>query len=137
MTHPLSNPSSARTPHRALRAFRRNRGFTLVELLAALAVAAILFAVAVRAAAYAKRAARDARARADIETLRSVLDEQLLASGAYPLSLTNLAAQGASELELDAAGRPLDPWGRPYVYTRTGPKAFLLYSLDPPRLDED
>lgn len=92
-------------------------GFTLVELLIALAIAAVLAAIALPAySSYVERA-RVNQAIADIRMLNVMLrkyedDHRDVPGG--------LAAIGA-------AGR-LDPWGRPYVYLKLEGKSTMALS---------
>lgn len=81
------------------------RGFTLLELLLATALLALLGALAVPAyRGYVDRV-NESRAVADIGGLQISLYRWELSTGALPLTL---AAAGLDGLR--------DPWGRPYVY---------------------
>lgn len=83
----------------------RPAGFTLVELLLAVAIMAVLAALAVPLyQGYIERA-RVATAITDIRTIAFKLRAFHQDEGSYP---TNLTAIGA--------GAQLDPWGRPYEY---------------------
>lgn len=85
----------------------RSRGFTLLELLIALAVMGLLAAIAVPLyGAIANRAAV-AQATADIGMLDMRLERYFSNNFDYPDSLDELAGP-----EL------VDPWGRPYQYLK-------------------
>jgi general secretion pathway protein G len=81
-----------------------NRGFTLIEILIALAVVAVLLFVAAPSySGYVERT-RVNQAITDIVAIAAQVKTYELDNRAYP---DNLAQVGASKL---------DPWGRPYVY---------------------
>lgn len=85
---------------------QRGGGFTLLELLFAIAVVAILAAVAQAAYASAVDRARIARAKGDIAEMDVLIERFRSTRSDYPGTLA----------EFDAPGR-LDPWGNPYHYT--------------------
>ena len=81
------------------------RGFSLLELLVALAVLSILSAMAMPAYdSYVERS-RVGQAVADIGRLDMEIEKFLANNFAYPASLADLPG-----------GVPMDPWGRPYQY---------------------
>ena len=84
----------------------RQRGVTLLELMAVLAVVVVLGALAIPGYnGYVERA-RMGRAIGDIGTISLQLYRWQLNTGAFPVTLA-------------AAGIALnDPWGQPYEYTR-------------------
>ena len=86
------------------------RGFTLIELVLALAVAALLAAIAIPSyGAYVLRA-RISAATSDIGRMQLEIDRYALnQNGQLPPDLTTVNLNGR-----------LDPWGRPYVYLRLG-----------------
>lgn len=83
----------------------RAQGFTLVEVLLALALIAILTTVAF--ASYSKyiEKVRIAQAVTDVTTMSAVISQDWQDERAYPLTLAEVGYGGK-----------LDPWGRPYVY---------------------
>jgi general secretion pathway protein G len=85
---------------------RLNAGFTLLELMFAVAVAAILAVIAVPAYTRYMARANTAAAIADIGKIHLAIDSYRLNNGDLPPP--DLASIG-----LDAV---LDPWGRPYAY---------------------
>jgi type II secretion system protein G len=114
-----------------IRPSRSRPGFTLVELLTTLLIVGLLAGLLVGVAGYAKGKARGTRARADLERIQGKLQDYLLDQGRYPDALADLPAPWPTGLRRDATGAPLDPWGAPYRYAVTGPRAFRLYSLGP------
>jgi general secretion pathway protein G len=85
---------------------RRDSGVTLLELVAAFAVAAILASIAVPAYNGYVTRAKVARAVGDIGTISLQLYRWQLSTRSFPLTLAE-AGIGAN-----------DPWGRPYRYLR-------------------
>jgi general secretion pathway protein G len=83
---------------------RRRRGFTLIEVMIALVVVALLSSLAYPAYTAQVNRSRVAQAVADIKDLEIRLERYLTDHGSYPTSLT---AAGMSQL---------DPWGNAYQY---------------------
>jgi general secretion pathway protein G len=83
------------------------RGFTLVELVIALAILGVLGALTVsQYLAYIDRV-RVARAVIELKDISSQLDPIAFEGGALPNTLADLGIVGRN-----------DPWGRPYVYLK-------------------
>lgn len=90
----------------AMRAdFRRARGFTLLEMMAAAAAAAILCAVGTATYRSSVEKARVAAASADIMVIATVISRY---NSEYNIPPPDLATIGLDN--------KLDPWGHPYVY---------------------
>ena len=86
---------------------RRTRGFTLLELVFAVAVVAVLSILAAgQFTRYVDRS-KSAAARADIAMLEMVILRYRTDHGTLPDSLADVGR-----------GAMLDPWQRPYHYTR-------------------
>ncbi len=86
---------------------KRVRAFTLVELLIAVAILGTLSAIAVPAYNNYVKEARDSAAIADIRKIEGGIERFQAERGRPP---NTLAEAGIPT--------PLDPWGRPYQYTR-------------------
>jgi general secretion pathway protein G len=80
------------------------RGFTLVELMIAVAVVGILASVAISSYAGYMERVRVAQAKVDIVTISAQIEQYYTNAHNYPPSLSDLGTV------------PVDPWGRPYVY---------------------
>lgn len=85
----------------------RRRGFTLLELVLALALAALLVGVAVPGYTSFVNRARNDRATGEIAALAAQLYRYQTNRGDFPATLAEAGLDGR-----------LDPWGNPYQYLR-------------------
>ncbi len=90
----------------------RERGWTLIEVIIAIAVVAILSTIGVVMYRTSVHSSRVVKAIAEIKTIQMDLDNYYEMYGEYPLSLDD-----------GGHGERLDPWGNPYE--------FLNYDTDP------
>ena len=95
------------TPEASARrsSLRRQRGFSLIELLIAISVLLIIAAIAVPAFLQALDKARVARCVGDLRKIGNDVDAMGLTTGVYPTTL----------IQVDDDTK-LDPWGTPYVF---------------------
>lgn len=118
---------------------RRQRGFTLVELLVVLVILGLLFGLVVpRTIDYLSRAKSDV-AKMQVQNLEQALDLYRLDVGRYPTqdeSLRALVNKPASAQRwngpyVKGGELPQDPWGRAYLYEMPSKRglAYDLYSL--------
>jgi general secretion pathway protein G len=84
---------------------RRQRGFSLIELLIAISVLLIIAAIAIPAFLQALDKARVARCVGDLRKIGNDIDTMGLTTGTYPTTL----------IQVDDDTK-LDPWGSPYVF---------------------
>jgi general secretion pathway protein G len=100
--HERAKPACARPQQRD-----RARGFTLIELVLAMAVAAILLAIALPMYSNYKYTAQVSQATVDVGVLQSMIDSYYTLNNQYPATLSDLGIN---------AGAAIDPWGFPYQY---------------------
>jgi general secretion pathway protein G len=146
---------SARTPH------PRPPAFTLLELLAVIALLAILSGLVLGVGRRAVESGRIARARAELAAIGAALETYSRTYGDYPRTddaaqllrallgrrgpASNAAINGRALLEpakfTITNDRLVDPWGQPYRYNYKRPgdawtnPAFVLYSCGPDQSD--
>ena len=65
----------------------KQKGFTLIELLVAMTVAAVLMGLALVSYQSARKSARDAKRKSDLEQIRSALEMYRSDNGKYPLRI--------------------------------------------------
>lgn len=118
------------------------RGFTLIEIIVAVAILAILASIVVPRVLGRLEDANLAKARTEIAVLSSALNLYKLDNFVYPSSdqgLQALVAQPGGSPEarnwraggyLEGGRLPKDPWGRDYQYLSPGQHGeFDVYSL--------
>lgn len=91
---------------------RGRDGFTLVELLLAVAIVAVLTVIAVPSYQGYRDRVRVAQARSDIVAIATAIDLYRTDTRRYPDSLVDVRLDGM-----------LDPWGHPYQYLNLSPVA--------------
>ena len=112
-------------------------GFSLLEILVAIAIMGILLSLVVINVLPAQDQAMVQKARADIATLEQALDAYRLDMREYPSSEAGLQAlvtapRNAANYRDGGYIRrlPDDPWGNPYQYVYPGQNGMLdIYSL--------
>jgi len=131
-------PSPRRRPSR--HPGRRERGFTLVELMVVIVIIGLLTTVVVLNVFPARDQANIAKAKADIAILDQAVEMYRLDNLTYPATGDGLQALLAPPASLARPARyrqggyirklPDDPWGNPYQYASPGRHgAFDIYSL--------
>ena len=117
------------------------RGFTLTELMVVIFIIGLLATVVLINVLPSQDKAMGTKAKADIATLESALEQYRLDNLAYPASTDGLNALVTAPPALAQPERyrrggyikklPQDPWGRPYNYQAPGAngKAFDVWSM--------
>lgn len=99
----------------------KKRGFTLIELLVTMAIISVLAAIGLTSYAFSQKRARDARRRADLESVRSALEIYRADNPATGYPNTNYSGLSASLIPNYISVMPLDPKNvSPYTYTYAG-----------------
>ena len=120
----------------------RRAGFTLMEMMVVLAIIGTLAMLVGPSILRNVGDANVTAAKSQIETFAVALDAYRLDTGTYPTTDEGLSALRVQPItgtaRLGWRGPylrktvPLDPWGRPYVYTAPGvhnPDSYDLYTL--------
>jgi|ERR1051325_2440132 general secretion pathway protein G len=113
----------------------RQSAFTLLEIMLVVAIIGVLLAAAIYKMAPTLDVAKETRARADIQGIRTLLLSYNGSNGYYPTGDQGLSALVPRLME----SVPLDPWGTPYVYRspgRSNPSGYDLFSAGPDRLPD-
>lgn len=115
---------------------RRNRAFTLIELVVVVLILGILAALIVPKVIGHAEEAKEAKAAADIKELQNELQMFHMNCDRYPTTeegLDALVHQPANAPGWRGSYAqneiPVDPWGNPYVYVSPGSNGDDSYSL--------
>lgn len=156
MKFPLGPSFSLKKHHRC-----RTHAFTLIEILIAIAIIAILAGIVLSGASYAQQRGMRARAEAEIKALESAIENYKIDFGTYPqasdskgLRAALMPAEGKVYFEFTKGMTPpnanpadpnqpiLDPWKNEYQYkfpgdsNRNGEEFFDLWSTAGGESDE-
>lgn len=116
---------------------RRNRGFTLIELMVVLIILALLATVIVPNVVGKSDEAKLTKAKTDIAMIESLLDQFYLDMDRYPATEEGLRVlysptdDDAETWKGPYSKKPIppDPWGNPYVYECPGTHSAQPYEV--------
>lgn len=120
-----------------MRTERRDRGFTLIELMVVMMLLAILAAAIVPNVVGKSDKAKHTKAKTDIAMIESLLDQYYLDMGRYPTVDEGLRALYFKPEDDDGSWKgpypkkpiPDDPWGNPYMYESPGTHSNAPYEV--------
>ncbi len=116
--------------------------FTLVEMLAVMAIIAIIAGIIVAGSTYAQRQADRQRALAGLEKVKFAIEEYRATMGQVPNSTYNGPMTNETTWGLLASNALtnvvfpddfIDPWGRAFLYTNRSQFSYLIMSHGPDR----
>ena len=110
---------------------RNKRGFTLIEILVAISIVAVLSAVSLSALGGTRKVSRDGKRKADMEQVRSALEIYRSDCSAYPTALPTPGGSltaSCPNLGTYLSAMPDDPIPGTYKYSynRTGVNTYNL-----------
>jgi len=127
-----------------MKRYRREKGFTLVELMLVVVIIAVLAGIVLPRLVGARERANIAAAKAQMKTFETLLYSYQLHVGSFPTTEMGLRAlvedpgeEGWSGPYLTQKVLPKDPWHNPFVYTREAQRGvdYDLYSWGPDKIE--
>lgn len=104
---------------------KRNKGFTLIEILIVVSIIGLLTSATLLGLGTFRQTGRDARRMSDLRQIQNALELFYAKSSSYPESLSELTAAG-----IGISALPKDPnTGNDYEYSKTNCPAGISYAL--------
>ena len=120
----------------SIKSFKKQGGFTLLELLIVIVIIGILALLIIPNITSAPKKARDTKRKTDITTVRKGLEEYFVNNNVYPASSGTVSTGGAALAELTQGSAPIiktlpqDPKNSGvYLYTYTPANTNSTYTL--------
>jgi len=120
---------------------RRRKGFTLIEILLAMAILVILGSIVTVSVIRLQRGAQVDGARTQVRTLETAVQAYQLSVGTPPTTQQGLDALRNPPADLRNPNKwtgpymekeiPADPWGQPYQYEQVSADQFRIWSAGP------
>ena len=101
MTHPAPNN-------------RRERGFTLVEIMVVVVIIGLLATLVVPAVMGRRAQADDSKAAADLAAIHSAATNYMLTNNRVPTMEDLLTPDSTGHPYIEGGEEPIDPWNNPY-----------------------
>lgn len=115
---------------------RSTSGFTLIELLVVVGVIGVLVGITLGISGWANRKSAVSRALAEMEVIKSALEEYRLENGQYYVVTNTIQIDQDGGAFSNNVGRFVsggirisDPWGRGYYYTTFNSRPAMSYRL--------
>ena len=134
-------PQSLQTRTMKHRRPRRRKGFTLIEILLAMAILVILGSIVTVSVIRLQRGAQVDGARTQVRTLETAVQAYQLSVGTCPTTQQGLDALRNPPGDLRNPAKwtgpymekeiPADPWGQPYQYEQVSSDQFRIWSSGP------
>ena len=115
---------------------RKNRGFTMIELLIVIVILGLLASLVAPKFFSQLSTAERGVASAQMNAFETALDTYRLDMGSYPAKLEDLRKSDKPRWDGPYLPKavPLDPWGNPYIYKVPGengaPYSIMTYGAD-------
>ena len=113
----------------SIKSFKKQGGFTLLELLIVIVIIGILALLIIPNITSAPKKARDTKRKTDITTVRKGLEEYFVNNNVYPNALTDLQVGSAPIVKVLPTDPKANPNVAPYTYIYTAANANSTYTL--------
>ena len=110
---------------------RRDRGFTMIEMMVVLIIIAVLIGVGIKFYTGYIENSKITKAKSQITVMQAALDSYFAENGAYPANKDQLLDAGIKASDANTL-ETKDPWGQYYKYNFTsesgGPQGYSVFT---------